>query len=241
MKSRAVTAVVGILLAHLMIVMPAGYAEVVETPADSVSSVQLSLAMDNDWQFLDGECLLIPVLATYGRTDNTSIIGELTVTKTNDPTVSNDATFLVLPGDPVSGQLLDEIFVCPADGTGEYRLSSIIRAIEPASEQEFALDPLTFWVRPAASRMTHVSANHVKGGTRVTGMVRAGNSDATGIVEIRLRRPGGARWVLAGRASVQGGEFDSVIERSVPPGTRVRATLTQCSWCSRVSGTTRVS
>jgi len=122
--------------------------------------------MDNDWQFIDGECLLIPVLATYGRSDNTSIIGELTVTKPSDPAVSNDGTFLVLPGDPVSGQLVDEIFVCPADGTGEYRLSSVIQAIEPATEQSFPLDQLTFWVRPATSQMSEVSAISTKGGIR---------------------------------------------------------------------------
>ena len=67
-------------------------------------------------------------------------------------------TFLVLPGDAVSGQLLDEIFVCPADGTGEYRLSTVVRAIGPASEDSVELDPLTFWVRPASSQISRVTA-----------------------------------------------------------------------------------
>jgi hypothetical protein len=213
---------------------------VVQTPAGSVSSAQLSIAIDNDWQFLEGECLFIPLLATYGRADNTSIIGELTVSKPTDPSVSNDATFLVLPGDPVSGQLLDEVFVCPADGTGEYRLSTLIRAIEPIAEQSFSLDPLTFWVRPATSRFQELVASNVKGGTRVSGVVRAGTDEATGLVEIRVKRPGSSRWNLVERAPIEGGSFSTVIERTLPERTRVRATLTGCSWCSRVASTTRV-
>lgn len=230
----------GAVMGTLVMGAPPSHADIVQTPPGAVSTVQLSLAMDNDWQFIDGECLLIPVLATYGRSDNTSIIGELTVTKPSDPAVSNDGTFLVLPGDPVSGQLLDEVFVCPADGTGEYRLSSVIQAIEPATEQSFPLDPLTFWVRPATSQMSEVSAISTKGGLRVSGAVRAGDADASGIVEIRLQRPGASRWVLAGRVPVEAGSFTGVIERPVSPGSRVRATLTECSWCSRVSSTTRV-
>lgn len=218
-----------------------GYAQIVETPPGAVSSAQVSLAMDNDWQFLDAECLLIPLLATYGRADNTSIIGEVTVSKLGDPGVSNDATFLVLPGDPVSGQLLDEAFVCPADGAGEYRLSTLIRAIEPTAEQSFSLDPLTFWVRPATSRFEELVASHVKGGTRVSGVVRAGTAEATGIVEIRIKRPGSSRWNLVERAPIEGGSFSAMIERTLPERTRVRATLTGCSWCSRVASTTRVS
>jgi len=231
----------GVLVGSVVLVAPPSYGEIVDTPPGGVSSVQLSVALDNDWQFPDGGCLFIPVLATYGRADNTSIIGELTVTKPSDPAVSNDGTFLVLPGDPVSGQVLDEVFVCPADGTGEYRLSTIIRAIEPTSEQSFLLDPLTFWVRPAVSQMSELAAIGVKGGTRVSGTVRAGDADARGVVEIRIQRPRTSRWVLAGRIPVENGTFVGVIERSVPSGGRVRATLTQCSWCSRVSDVTRVS
>lgn len=232
---------VGLILVLVIALPSSAGAEVVETPAGSVTSVQLSLAMDNDWQFLGAECLIIPVLATYGRADNTSIIGELTVSKPSEPNVRNDATFLVLPGDPVAGQLLDDIFVCPADGTGEYRLSSVIRAIEPASEQEFVLDPLTFWVRPAVARMVKLSASNTKGGMRVTGSVRAGGAHATGIVEIRLRRPGSSRWILASRVPVERGNFASNFTKTLSPGTHIRATLTQCSWCSRASSTTLVS
>ena len=231
----------GLLVGSLVLAAPPSYGETVQTAPGAVSSVQLSVAIDNDWQFADGECLFVPVLATYGRADNTSIIGELTVTKPSDPAVSNEGTFLVLPGDPVSGQVLDEVFVCPADGTGEYRLSTIIRAIEPTSEQSFSLDPLTFWVRPAVSRMSDLVATSVKGGTRVSGTVRAGDADARGVVEIRLQRPRTSRWVLAGRIPVENGSFVGVIERFVSPGSRLRVTLTQCSWCSRVSGVTRVS
>lgn len=241
MIGRAVGAVVAVLSAQLLATLSPAMAEIVQTPPGAVSSVQLSLAIDNDWEFVDGECLIIPVLATYGRADDTSIIGELTVTKPSAPDVTNDGTFLVLPGDPVSGQVLDDIFVCPADGTGEYRLSSVIRAIEPTSEQEFALDPLTFWVRPAVSRVSQLSANDVKGGTRVTGSVRAGQAAATGIVELRFKSPGTARWLLVDRVPVENGTFASVISKTLAPGTRVRATLTQCSWCTRSSSTTRVS
>lgn len=240
MKRRIVVALALGALVHGALSVAPSYAQIVETPPGMVSSAQVSIAMDNDWQFLDGECLFIPLLATYGRADNTSIIGELTVSKPADPRVSNDATFLVLPGDPVSGQLLDEAFVCPADGTGEYRLSTVIRAIEPATEQSFDLDPLTFWVRPATSRFDEMVASQVKGGTRVSGLVRAGAGEATGIVEIRIKHPGSSRWTLADRAPIEDGSFSAVIQRTLPEHTRIRATLTRCSWCSRVSETTRV-
>lgn len=231
----------GLLMGSFMLTASPSYGVIVDTTPNAVSSVQLSVAIDNDWQFTDGECLFIPVLATYGRADNTSIIGELTVTKPRDPVVSNEGTFLVLPGDPVSGQVLDEVYVCPADGTGEYRLSTIIRAIEPTSEQSFSLDPLTFWVRPAVSQMNDLAATSVKGGTRVSGTVRGGDADARGVVEIRTQRSRTSKWVLAGRIPVENGSFVGVFERSLPQGSRVRATLTQCSWCSRVSDVTRVS
>lgn len=225
---------------HLVLVAPAGHAEVVETPAAMVSSAQVSIAMDNDWQFLDGDCLFIPILATYGRADDTSIVGELTVTKPSDPTIANEGTFLVLPGDPVSSQVLDEVFVCPADGTGEYRLATLIRAVEPTTEQVFSLDPLTFWVRPATSRMTKLSSVDVKGGIRVTGEVKAGRSEATGIVDITVQRPGSRKWILTEHVAVESGAFSVVIPETLPRGTRIKATLTECSWCSRVSDTTRV-
>lgn len=237
---RRVASIVAVSSCALAFPIPFAQAEVVETPPGMVSSAQVSIAIDNDWQFVEADCLLIPVLATYGRADDTSIIGELTVTKPGDPTVTNDGTFLVLPGDPVSGQVLDEIFVCPADGTGEFRLSTLLRAVEPEGEQVFTLDPLTFWVRPAESRMTTLNAVGVKGGLRVSGAVRAGRGAATGIVEVRLRTPGASRWTIAGRLPVESGSFNGVIERSVPSGTRVRATLTECSWCSRASTATRV-
>ena len=236
----SVVAVAGLAFGFAGWGMPAGHAEVVETPAGMVSSVQVSIALDNDWQFLDGECLLIPVLATYGRADDTSIVGELTVSKPSDPAVANEGTFLVLPGDPVSGQVLDEIFVCPADGTGEYRLSTLIRAVEPRAEQVFELAPLTFWVRPATSSMTALEAMSIKGGTRIAGTILAGDGLATGIVEIRVQRPGTSQWVLTSRLPVEEGAFAGVIDTFVPTGGKIKATLTQCSWCSRVSKTIRV-
>ena len=216
------------------------HAEVVQTPPASVSTAQVSIAIDNDWQFMDSECLLIPLLVTYGRADNTSILGELTVTKPAAPDLANEGTFLVLPGDPVSGQLLDEVFVCPADGTGEYRLSTIIRAIEPTVEQSFDLDPLTFWVRPAVSTMTEVTARSVKGGTSVFGTVRAGEDAATGFVEIRHRVPGKQRWSAPTVAQVEDGNFAALVPKTLPANTRIKVTLTGCSWCSRVSDIVRV-
>lgn len=227
--------------AVLLLLAPPSHGEIVETPPGSVSSVQLSLTMDNDWQFIDRECLFIPVLATYGRADDTSIIGELTVSKPSDLGVTNDATFLVLPGDPVAGQLLDEIYVCPADGTGQFRLDTVVRAIEPATESSFALYPLTFWVRPAITTMSGLSAHAVKGGTRVMGVVRAGEADATGFAEVRVQQPGSSRWVRAGRLSVERGSFNGLLERSVPVGSRIKVALIGCSWCSRVTGSTRVN
>lgn len=215
-------------------------AEVVQTPPGAVSSAQVSIALDNDWQFTDFECLLIPLLVTYGRADDTSILGELTVTKPSSPGLANEGTFLVLPGDSVSGQLLDEVFVCPADGTGEYRLSTIIRAIEPTVEQSFDLDPLTFWVRPAVSRMTGVTARSIKGGTSVLGKVRAGDDSATGFVEVRHKVRESQRWSAPTVVQIEQGEFSTVVPRSLPVGSRIKATLTGCSWCSRVSSTVRV-
>ena len=239
-RRTSVVAVVGLSCAFVASGIPAGHAEVVETPAGMVSSAQVSVALDNDWQFLDGDCLFIPVLATYGRADDTSIVGELTVSKLSDPAVANEGTFLVLPGDPVSGQVLDEIFVCPADGTGEYRLSTLIRAVEPRAEQVFELAPLTFWVRPAISSMTRLAATSIKGGTRIAGTVRAGDGLATGIAEIRAQRPGTSRWVLVSRLPLEDGSFSGDIDTFIPTGSKFKATLTECSWCSRVSKTIRV-
>jgi len=222
----------GCAVALLTVASGVASAEIVTTPPGSVSTATVSIAMDNDWQFLDSECLFIPILATFGRADDTSLLGETLVTK---PGTSNEGTFLVLPGDPVSGDLLDEIFVCPADGTGEYRLDATIRAISPDSEQSVALDPLTFWVRPAVSEMTSVTARSTKGGVRIAGQVRAGEADATGFVRIRYRTPGADRWRTDSTVPVEDGQFNAVVERSLPPGTRYQATLTRCSWCSRVS------
>ncbi|MEL0126380.1 MAG: hypothetical protein VW929_04240, partial [Actinomycetota bacterium] len=79
------------------------YADIVQSPAGSTASVQVSVTLDNDWQFADAECLFIPLLVTYGRADDTSILGETTVTKVGSESVRNEGTFLVLPGDAVSG------------------------------------------------------------------------------------------------------------------------------------------
>lgn len=207
-------------------------AEIVATPPGSVSTATVSITMDNDWQFVDAECLFIPILATFGRADQTSLIGETLVSATG---TANEGTFLVLPGDPVAGELLDEVFVCPADGTGEYRLDTTIRAISPDSEQSFALDPITFWVRPAVSQMTSVTARSTKGGVRLSGQVLAGEANATGFVRIRYRAPGSKRWRTDSVVPVEEGAFNAVVERSLPPRTRFQATLTGCSWCSRVS------
>lgn len=237
-RSRSMIAVV--LAAFMATATTVAHAEVVQTPPGAVSTVQASIAIDNDWQFMDSECLLIPLLVTYGRADDTSILGELTVTKPAAPDLANEGTFLVLPGDPVSGQLLDEVFVCPADGTGEYRLSTIIRAIEPTAEQSFNLDPLIFWVRPAVSTMADVTARSIKGGTSVSGTVRAGESAATGFVEVRYRVPGKQRWSAPTIVPVEEGNFSTVVPRTLPANTRIKATLTGCSWCSRVSDIVRV-
>jgi hypothetical protein len=220
-----------------LLAVPAG-AEIVESPPAAVTTAQVSVAMDNDWQFSDAECLFIPILVTYGRADDTSVLGETTVTKVGSTATSNEGTFLVLPGDPVSGQVLDEIFVCPADGTGEFQLATVVRAIAPGAEQSFSLDPLTFWVRPAGSEFTRLTARHTKGGVRIRGRVAAGDSVATGVAEIRVAK--GATWGAPQIATVEDGQFDVVLDRSVAPRTRVKVTLTRCSWCSRASQVTRV-
>ena len=164
------------------------------------------------------------------------------MTKVGSESVRNEGTFLVLPGDAVSGQLLDEIFVCPADGTGEYRLSTVVRAIGPASEDSVELDPLTFWVRPASSQISRVTAVSVHEGTRVRGRAMAGDlsdrSAATGVVEIRFAK--NRRWGAPYYASVTDGRFDQVVPQSIARGTRVKVTLTRCSWCSRASRAARV-
>lgn len=230
---------VGCVSALVLTGTSAGHAQVVETPPEAVSSATVSVAMDNDWQFADAECLFIPILATFGRADDTSLLGETLITKADSEGTANEGTFLVLPGDPVSGQLLDEVFVCPADGTGEYRLTTVIRAIEPDAEQAFSLDPLTFWVRPATSKMTSLVARSTKGGVRITGDVSAGDSVATGVVRIRYRTPTADRWRTITSVPVEEGSFTALVEQSLPPKTRFQATLTGCSWCSRVSAVVR--
>lgn len=216
-------------------------AEVVSTPPVDGSTASVSLAMDNDWQFVDSECLFIPVLATFGRADDTSVIGETSVSKVGSAADANEGTFLVLPGDPVAGELLDEVFVCPANGTGEYRLDTTISAVSPQGEESFPLDSLTFWVRPAVSTLSDLAARVTKGGTRVSGVVLAGDSVATGSVQVRLKVPGAKRWDLALSVPLEEGGFDAVIDESVPVGTRVKVTSTGCSWCSRARAVVRAS
>lgn len=232
--------VLALTVAMVFAVLPSSQAEIVTTPAGSGSTAQVSLAIDNDWQFESSECLQIPILATYGRADQTSILGEITVTKSDSPDTANEGTFLVLPGDPVSGQVLDTVFVCPADGTGEYTLNTTIVAIEPNSETSFNLDPLTFWVRPATSRMVGVRAVSTKGATTIRGRARADAADATGIVVLRYREPGAAKWRSLAEVLLEDGEFATTFDRVLPPKTRVSATLTECSWCSRARAVVRV-
>lgn len=229
----AATMSAGVLLAAL-VAAPAS-AEVVATPPGQVSTVTASIAMDNDWQFIDSECLFIPILAVFGRADDTSVLGETSVTKPASGATLNEGTFLVLPADPVAGELLDEIFVCPADGTGEYRLDTTIRAISPASEESFALTPLTFWVRPAVTTIEDFAVRATKGGVRITGDTRAGEGVATGSVEIRYRQPGTSRWRLATSVPLEDGSFAALVDRDVPLRTRFKATVVNCSWCSRAS------
>jgi len=236
---------VAALIAAALAVVPA-QAEIVQTPPGSTTGVQISVAMDNDWQFADAECLFIPILATYGRADDTSILGETTVTKvgagqTDNGETDNEGTFLVLPGDPVSGQVLDEVFVCPADGTGEYHLDTIARAIAPNAEESVLLDPLTFWVRPAQSSFADVSATSIKGGVRVVGTVVAGEGAATGVIEVRYATPAKKRtWSAPLITAIDQGAFSLVIPKTLAAGTRIKATLTRCSWCSRTTQTARV-
>lgn len=236
---RAVAAA-GALAGCLVSASGTAQAEIISTPPGSTETAQVSLAMDNDWQFASSECLVIPVLATYGRADDTSILGELAVTKFGSTDTLNEGTFLVLPGDPVGGQVIDTVFVCPADGTGQFTLNTTVRAIQPSSETALVLDPLTFWVRPAASRMSNLRAVAVKGGTDVRGRVRAGEGNATGIVVIRYKEPGATRWSVVDQVLVEDGRFSTRIDRVLPPRTRVKATLTSCSWCSRVSASAKV-
>ncbi len=216
------------------------FAALVETPPGFVSGAQVSVAMDNDWQFLDSNCFFIPVLATYGREDDAGIVGELTVTKPGFPAIANEATFLILPGDPTGGQILDEVFICPEDGTGEYQLNTVVLVVEPEGEQAFTLDPLTFWVRPAISRMSALEIRAIKSGTRVSGSALAGQGFATGIVDIRTQHPGSGKWSRPTRVSLNNGRFDTILAQSLAPGSRVKATLTGCRWCTRTSATGRV-
>lgn len=215
------------------------FAALVETPPGSVSGAQVSVTMDNDWQFLDSNCFFIPVLATYGREDDAGIVGELTVTKPGFPAIANEATFLILPGDPTGGQVLDEVFICPEDGTGEYQLNTLVLVVEPEGEQSFTLDPLTFWVRPAISRMSALQIRSSKAGTQVSGIASAGEGFATGVVDIRTQRPGSSKWSRATRVDLDKGRFEVTLQ-PLARGSRVQATLSGCRWCSRTSATGRV-
>lgn len=240
MKSLRWTVAFGLAAAALAVSTGSVQAEIVASPPGTLPSAQVSVALDNDWQFDDSTCLIIPVLVTYGRADSASILGEFTVTKVGSTDTANEGTFLVLPGDPVSGQLLDGIFVCPADGTGQYTLETTIRAIEPTMETSTTLDPVTFWVRPAESTFTRLRATSVKGGTVLAGRASAGSGAATGIVILRYREPGSSTWTIAEEALLEKGAFRVALTEALPPRTQIRATLTSCSWCSRVTATTRV-
>ena len=150
------------------------------------------VTLDNDWQFADAECLFIPLLVTYGSADDTSILGD-----DSDQVCSESVRNEHLRcRETLSRGSCWTRYSSACRGTGEYRLSTVVRAIGTAGEDSAELDPLTFWVRPASSQISRVTAVSVCEGTRVRGRALAGDlsdrSAATGVVEIRFAK--NRRW-----------------------------------------------
>ncbi len=119
--SRWVAACAALTLA-LGVTAPAVHAETISTPPVITPYAEFSIAMENDLEFQSSSCLYVPLEITFGRSDEAIMLGELTVTRPGTD-VLNEGTFVILPADPVFGTRLDEVFVCPADGSGEFRLA----------------------------------------------------------------------------------------------------------------------
>ncbi len=219
---------------------PAAQAEIIATPPVVTPFAEFSLQIENDWAFQSSACLFIPLAVTYGRADNAIMLGELTVTRPGT-SVLNEGTFLILPADPVSGTRLDEVYVCPADGAGEYRLSGQVVVNSGVEEVIAQIPELTFFVARTPSVVKGLSARVNPTGVVVKGRASANGFPATGIARIQVKVPGSKTWTTSINAPIdKQGRFSQVLSRMVPRGSQVRATLTDCSWCGRSSATTRL-
>lgn len=222
------------------ITAPAAQAEVISTPPVITPFAEFSIEVENDWEFQSSSCLFIPIAVTYGRTDDAIMLGELTTTRPGT-SVLNEGTFVILPGDPVSGTRLDEVYVCPADGAGEYRLGGQVVVTSGQAEVIAPVPELTFFVARTPSSLRGLSARTTTTGVVVKGRAVANGFPATGLARIQVKVPGSTTWTTSVNAPIdKQGLFSQVLARSVPHGSRIRATLTDCSWCGRATATTRL-
>jgi hypothetical protein len=218
----------------------AAQAESISTPPVITPYAEFSIAMENDLEFQSSSCLYVPVAITFGRSDEAIVLGELTVTRPGTD-VLNEGTFLILPADPVFGTRLDEVYVCPADGSGEFKLAGQVVVTSGINEVVAAVPELTFYVKrtPSAIRSLRASTNAT--GVVVQGKAVANGFPATGIARIQVKVPGSKKWSTAISAPIdRRGAFSQVLARTVPHGSLIRATLTDCSWCGRSSASTRL-
>lgn len=217
------------------------HADVVSTPPVITQFAEFSIEMENDWEFQSSSCLFIPIAVTYGRADDAIMLGELTTTRPGT-SVLNEGTFVILPGDPVSGTRLDEVYVCPADGAGEYRLGGQVVVTSGQAEVIAPVPEVAFFVARTPSVLRGLSARTNATGVVVKGRAVANGFPATGLARIQVKVPGSSTWTTSVNAPIdRQGRFSQVLARTVPPGSQIRATLTDCSWCTRTSATTRLT
>lgn len=223
----------------VVLAAPLAHAETVSTPPVVTPYAEFSIAMENDWEFQSSSCLFIPIAVTYGRTDLAIMLGEVTVTRPGT-SVLNEGTFLVLPADPVFGTRLDEVFVCPADGSGEFRLGGQVVVSSGINQVIGVIPDLAFFVKRTPSAIKNLAAQANPTGVVVSGRAIANGFPATGIARIQVKFPGTKKWTTAINAPIdKQGRFSQLLARTVPKGSLIRTTLTDCSWCSRSSATTR--
>ncbi len=130
------------------------------------------------------------------------------MTKVGSESVRNEGTFLVLPGDAVSGAVVGRDIRLPRRRhRGVSTLDGCSRD-RAGKRGQRRIGPLTFWVRPASSQISRVTAVSVHEGTRVRGRATAGDSmDKSAATGVEIRFAKNRRWGALYCATVTDGRL----------------------------------
>jgi hypothetical protein len=196
----------------------------------SMGSVTLSIGTNH--VFRQASCLFIPLTVTWDKAPAATVIGALSVVKAG-AAQGNDDSFTLVPADPAQGTLEDFVWVCPVDGPGAYTLQGSLTFIGPAATEVSTVPPLAFSVAAARTRMAPIAVTIKGGHTTVRGSAQAGAGPAGGVLVISVRARGSRDWVnLAVPPIRASGTFSATIHVPLTPGTKIRAQVRLCRWCT---------